>query len=574
LRVDHPDGLRDPAGYLRRLADRAGGTWTVVEKILEPGEALRSDWPVAGTTGYEVLHLLNGLFVDAAAEPELTAAWAAYTGDHRPFDAIAQECKRMIVRDVLAADVARLVNLGVRFCESEIDHRDHSRAELRAVTEELLVAFPVYRTYVRPGEPPSLADGAVIERVLDDVAARRPDIDRGLVDLMGTLLLCRSGSPLGDRFAERFQQLTAPVLAKAVEDTAFYRYVRLAAVNEVGGDPGRLGSTVGELHAANVVAAAEHPHRMVCTSTHDTKRSEDVRLAIAALSEVPQRWRAASERWGARCSELMAGAPRDREIEYLLHQTLVGAHPLDRPRAHEHLTKAMREAKQATSWLRPDEAHEARMHALLDGLLADPAHMAEVAELARATVHAARTAALSQRLLALTVPGVPDLYQGSELYTDGLVDPDNRRPVDYAERAAMLERVLAADPLAIAEAWSRDPNDGGAAKLWVTTRGLHVRRELPDAFVGRAATYAPLTAAGPARDHAIAFVRGGRVITVATRLAGVLADHGGWGDTVIGLPSGRWRDVLSGRAVDGGDRPLAQLLGSFPVALLVAEAGR
>lgn len=569
LRVDHPDGLLDPAGYLARLADRAPQAWIVVEKILEGDEALRPEWPVAGTTGYETLNLIGGLFVDPAAEAAVTAAYVEVTGDGRSFDAVAAECKRSIVRDVLAADVARLVNIAAQLCEADLDHRDHTRADLRAAMEAVLVAFPVYRTYVRPGEPLALADEAIIAGVLRDVAEHRPDIDPGLLSLLGSVLTCRSGSPLGDRLALRFQQLTGPVMAKAVEDTAFYRYTRLVALNEVGGDPGRFGVGVERFHAANAEAAVAQPMRMVCTSTHDTKRSEDVRLRIAALSELPDDWLAAARRWSGRCERYAADAPRDRGIEHLLHQTLVGAHPLSRDRAHEYLTKAMREAKRVTSWLRPDAEHEAHVHALLDALLDDPEHMTEVEHLTTATLPGARASSLSQRLLALTVPGVPDLYEGSELWTDGLVDPDNRRPVDYDLRARLVAE-LRDDPPSPSTEWPLDdPDDPGRAKLWVTMQGLAVRRRVPHAFAGPVASYDPLRASGRATDHVVAFVRGGCVATVATRLAGVLARSGGWHDTTVELPPGRWLDVLTDRSFDGGPRRVGDLLERLPVALLV-----
>ena len=575
LRVDHPDGLRDPAGYLERLADRAPGTWIVVEKILEGDEELRGGWPVAGTTGYEFLGLVGGLFVDPAGEAEITAAYVEATGDDRPFDEIAAESKRQIARDVLDADVARLVNLASQLCEADLDHRDHTRGELRSAIEALLVAFPVYRTYVRPGVALDPADESIVDAVIADVAGHRPDIDRGLLTLLSSVLRCRSGSALGDRLAVRFQQLTGPVMAKAVEDTAFYRFTRMVALNEVGGAPGRFGTDLERFHASNASAFERHPARMVATSTHDTKRSEDVRLRIAALTEVPGEWTAAARRWSRRCRGLAGAAVRDPSIEHLVHQTLVGAHPLGRERAHAYLTKAMREAKRTTSWLRPGDEHEAASHALLDALLDDPDHMAEVDRLARIVLPIGRASSLSQRLITLTSPGVPDLYQGSELWTDGLVDPDNRRPVDYRLRAALVEELRGASGELASASWPLDDlDDPGRAKLWVTMRALDVRRRAPEAFMGAAASYRPLRASGAAADHLVAFVRGGRVVTLASRLVGVLGRAGGWGSTSVELPAGRWTDVLTDRSVGAGRSDVADLLDRLPVALLVsADAG-
>ena len=566
LRVDHIDGLRYPAAYLRRLHDESGGAYVVVEKILEPREVLPPAWPVAGTTGYDFLNLVAGLFVDPAGEAPLTELYREVVGtpEAPSWDEAVVEGKNLVLRDVLGADVNRLVNLLVSICERHRRYRDYTRRDLHESLWEVLACFPVYRTYVRPGEPPAAADVAVVQAAVAAAAERRTQLDPDLLAFLGDLLLLKVPGDAEADFALRFQQVTGPVMAKGVEDTAFYRFNRLVSLNDVGGDPGRFGTSVAEFHDVNRRMAAEWPETMLATSTHDTKRSEDVRARIGLLSEIPDEWAAAVRRWTAmNARHKTAGLP-DPNTEHLLYQTLVGAFPLCAERAVAYMEKASREAKAHTSWIDPDAGYDNALRAFVEAVVADPGFGADLAAFVGPLIEGGRTVSVAQTLLQLTSPGVPDLYQGTEVWDLSLVDPDNRRPVDYDTRRALLEKVrtLGADDV-------RALADEGAVKLWTVARTLAVRREHTGAFAA-GPTYEPLVAAGVAAGHVVGFVRGGRVAAVVPRLVLGLARAGGWGDTAIELPPGDWADVLGRTEVEGGAPvSIGELLARFPVALLV-----
>ncbi|HUQ39332.1 MAG TPA: malto-oligosyltrehalose synthase [Acidimicrobiales bacterium] len=557
LRVDHPDGLRDPAGYLQRLHE-ATGAWTVVEKILEPGEHLRATWPVAGTTGYEFLNRVGGLFVDAAAEGSFTATYQDLTGEVEDFPTVAHRTRMQVMATVLAADVTRLTHLFAAVCEGERRYRDYTRHELGIALREVIARFDLYRTYVVPPHRPAPDDVAAVERAVGR-AKEDTDVDMDLLDFLADVLLLRVGGELGSELAARFQQLTGPVMAKGVEDTAFYVYNRFVALNEVGGDPARFGTSVEEFHRANAETQRDHPLAMVTTSTHDTKRSEDVRARLAVLSEIPGVWRDTVQRWMARNDWLHPDGGPGRNLEYLLYQSLVGAWPLTVGRASAFALKAAKEAKQHTSWTEPNAAYDDAVVTFVERLMADDDFTAELDAFVAPLVTPGRINSLAMQLLKLTSPGVPDIYQGTELWDLSLVDPDNRRPVDYARRKLLLSEL---DQLPAAEVWGRAYE--GLPKLLVTRRALDVRRRFPDAF-GADGTYTPLEATGGARDRLVAFARGDRVITVVPRLQVGLTR--GWEDTVLTLPNGVWTDELTGRAHEGPVSVTA-LFEEFPVSLL------
>ncbi|HZQ84590.1 MAG TPA: malto-oligosyltrehalose synthase [Acidimicrobiales bacterium] len=554
LRIDHVDGLRDPAGYLRHLAERAPGAWIVVEKILEAGERLPESWPVAGATGYDFLNQLDGLFVDPAGEAVFDALYRELTGETAPFDEVAREGKRQVLGESLASDLRRLTYLLAAICEGDRRHRDYTRSELRDVLTELLVSFPVYRTYVVPGEQASAHDVTVVGRAVEQARARRPDLDAELVVWVGDLLLGRVAGEGPAELAARFQQLSGPVMAKGVEDTAFYRYVRFAALNEVGGDPGRFGRGVAAFHDR----AAAGGWGMLTTSTHDTKRSDDVRARLLVLSQIPDRWAATMQAWVAANEPYRSGGRPDRATEYLLYQTLVGAWPLSPERAAAYMEKAAREAKVHTSWLVPDHDYEAALQQFVKAVLADDRFVASLHEFVASVVDAGRVTSLAATLVKHTAPGVPDTYQGSELWDLSLVDPDNRRPVDFEVRAALLAEV---ESMTAADAWAH--RDEGVVKLFVVQRALGVRRHHPD-LLAPAAPYVPLDAG----DDALAFVRAGALATVVPRFATRPVTG------TVDLPPGEWVDALTGSRVAGGPQPVASLLSGFPVALLVRESSR
>jgi malto-oligosyltrehalose synthase len=587
LRVDHPDGLADPRGYLDRLAAATGDAWVITEKILTGAEELPRDWRCAGTTGYDALGAVGGLFLDPAGAAPLTTTYMRFTEGTPRFADVAETAKREVARGSLAAEGYRLARLLSHSPDPVLG--ELSFTDLHAVLTELLTAVPVYRAYVMPGEPPPAASAGIVAAAAASASHRLPPRLRGALAEVSALALGRTGDGAwAGEFIVRFQQTCGPVMAKGLEDTAFYRWPRLTALNEVGGDPERLGLAPDGFHAFAARLARDWPATMTTLSTHDTKRQEDVRARLAVLAEIPRRWAAEVAGWHDRAVAL-APAP-EPDTEYLLWQTLLGAWPLSRDRAAEYLVKAMREEKTRTSWTDPDTGYEAAALAFTEAVLGDAGLTAGIAGFVADIAPDARVNSLGAKLVQLTMPGVPDVYQGCELAGFALVDPDNRRLVDYPRRRALLNALDGGGR----EAWGREKQSAGspatdldAEKLLVTARTLRLRRDRPGWFAGG---YAPLRAAGPAAAHAVAFRRG-RAITVATRLPVGLRQRGGWDGTTLQVPAERWRDVLSGATHAGPYLPLSNLAESelaeselaeselaeselaerLPVALLVAE---
>jgi (1->4)-alpha-D-glucan 1-alpha-D-glucosylmutase len=522
LRIDHPDGLVDPAGYLRWLREIAPDQWIVVEKILESTEALPADWPVAGTTGYDAMREVNGLFVDPEQEVAFTDLYQRLTADHRTVAEHIEAGKRTVVTRLLQAEVRRMAALAPEV------------ADVGPAIAEVAIAFEVYRSYLPIG-------AADLDHAIDVAKYRRPELTPTLEQLAPRLHDHR------DELALRMQQLSGATMAKGVEDTAYYRYARFIALNEVGGDPVQFGITLAEFHALQTARQDRQPASMTSLSTHDTKRGEDVRARLAVLSEIPGEWAAFAEQF------LTATTLPSLTFGYFLAQTLAGTGQVERSRLHAYAEKAMREAGEHSSWADPDEAFEAAGHAAVDLTYDDPELRAAWDRLDARIMLPGRSNALGQKLVQLTMPGIPDVYQGTELWDDSLVDPDNRRLVDYSIRRELLSAASLPGP----DLWA-------AAKLQVTAQALRLRREQPELF----STYLPLATNGPASDHAIAFDRGG-AITVATRLPVRLAATGGWRDTTLIL-DGQYRDRLARRSWSG-QVALAELLAELPVALLVRQ---
>jgi (1->4)-alpha-D-glucan 1-alpha-D-glucosylmutase len=562
LRVDHVDGLREPAAYLQLVRHGAGaGAYLVVEKILEADEALPADWAVDGTTGYDFAAGVGGLFVDPAGEGPLDEVYATMVDRPVPYPSMVHANKHLVMREVLAADVTRLTNLLVGVCERHRRHRDYTRLDLSRAIREVLACLDVYRTYAHPaGAEPSTEDAARVEAAVARAREHRPELEDELFTFLGELFLMRHPGTDEDDFVLRFQQLSGAVMAKGVEDTTFYQYNRLVSLNEVGGNPGQFGTSVETFHAHNARIARDWPGTLLATSTHDTKRSEDVRARISLLSEIPGEWGAAVSRWAGMNERHKVDGMPDANAEYLLYQVLVGAHPLDVDRAVAFMEKASREAKEHTSWVVPNPAYDEALAGFVRAALADAAFTTDLEAFAAPLVAAGRQTSLAQTLLKLTAPGVPDIYQGTELWDLSLVDPDNRRPVDYDARRRVLEKVRSASAAEVL-----GHSDDGAPKLWLTMRALDVRRRLEKCFVG--GSYQPLAVAGGCAGNVVAYVRGERVAVIVPRLVMGLRD--GWGDTTVALPSGRWVDALGGTTADEGPVSLAKLLSGFPVALLV-----
>ncbi|HEV7213143.1 MAG TPA: malto-oligosyltrehalose synthase [Blastococcus sp.] len=538
LRIDHPDGLADPKGYLERLAEASGHRWTVVEKILEPGEELPAGWATAGTTGYDALSEVDQVLVDPAGEPALTALDTELAGSAVDYAELVRSSKREVTDGILGSEVARLVRV-----IGELPGLD--RTQQAEALAELLACFGVYRSYLPDGREH-------LDAAVSAVRTRRPELAPALDALHPVL------AQAGTEAATRFEQTSGPVMAKGVEDSAYYRWARFVALNEVGGDPARFGSTIGEFHDAQRHRLERRVRSMTTLSTHDTKRSEDVRARLAVLAELPTEW-------AQLVRTLLDRHPlADRPLAHQVWQNLVGAWPLSRERAHAYAEKAAREAGTATTWTDPDEEFEGRLHALVDAAYDDPATTADLDAFVARIAPLGWSNSLSQKLLQLTMPGVPDVYQGTELWDFSLVDPDNRRPVDYALRRRLLAEL---DGGRVPEVDAE-----GAAKLLVVSRTLRARRDRPEWFTG----YAPVEVTGSAADHVVAFDRGSAgepgAVTVATRLPAGLAASG-WGDTALQLPNGAWRDVLTGgRFVsDVAGIAVDAVLGRLPVALLVRD---
>lgn len=624
LRLDHPDGLYDPEAYFRKLADecrKAGqAPYLVVEKILAVHENLRSQWPIQGTTGYDFANLLNGLFIDTSAARRMERLYNGFLGQPIHFSDLLYHSKKLIMKTALSGELNVLANQLSRIADADRQTRDYTLNGLRTALAEIVACFPVYRGYVSAREV-APEDCANVERAVLAAKRRSAAADTSIFDFLREVLtlVAATGKPPAYQeqvltFAMKFQQFTSPVMAKGLEDTSAYIYHRLLSLNEVGGDPRHFGVTRTTFHRANQARANHWPHTMLATSTHDSKRSEDVRARLNVLSELPAAWRLALRHWSHAnrslrqdMDGLLVPTPND---QYFIYQTLLGIWPPGQPdasemarfgdRLREYLVKAAREAKVYTSWINPNAAYEGAIVAFADALLNAPAHSEFKASFLPFQQRIARLGmfnSLSQALLKLTVPGVPDIYQGCELLDFSLVDPDNRRPVDFGRRQTTLDSLLtlAAQPPRQRSAGVRalcETLEDGRAKLLVTHSALALRQRWPEVF--QQGEYLPLTVRGKHAAHLCAFARtaGGRiVITLAPRYFARLVGEGDtlplgkavWRDTVVELPL-RLRDTQYGcaftgntlptlRGQSGGSLLVADALADFPLALLIGETG-
>ena len=637
LRIDHPDGLHDPAQYFERLqhgfAARAGITlpaaaddsrpprplYVVAEKIAATHESLPEDWSVHGTTGYRFATEVNGVLIDTTARAKFDRIWHRFTDEDTDFEVLAYQGKRAVMRHALASELTVLATQLLRIARSDRRTRDHTYNSLRGAVAEVAACLPVYRTYLV--EQASVQDRRYIDWAVAHARQRSPGADASVFDFVRRCLLGEAplDAPAGVaeaalRFAMRFQQFSAPVAAKGVEDTAFYLDTRLASLNEVGGDPAHFGMTLRTFHRASAARAARWPHTMLATSTHDNKRSEDVRHRIDVLSEVPAAWRLATSRWQRLNRSLHAPrvegsgvAPETRAApsaagEYLLYQTLLGTLPAEgltdatlgayRERIEAYMLKAARESKAHTSWVAPNRDYEAALSRFVGALLARVQPNPFLTDMQAQAGVLAWFGALNSLTMALvkySSPGVPDLYQGNELMDLSLVDPDNRRPVDYELRARHLDELEAiSSGTGIADAVSAlaaSPHDG-RAKLWFIWRLLTLRRECPALF--ERGGYTALAVRGPQASNVIAFERrhgNETLVVIAGRLFAGLGLPAGqlplgeaaWGDTVVALPGcaegARLVDRLSGQTlrVHRGAVRVADAFNALPGAALVAE---
>ncbi|MFO7861512.1 MAG: malto-oligosyltrehalose synthase [Desulfosalsimonas sp.] len=560
LRIDHPDGLKDPEQYLSRLQSAAPDAWIVVEKILHPGEDLPGSWPAAGTTGYDFLNLVTGLFVDPANKTAFTGIYEKFTSRKTSYPDLAHACKHRVMEDLLGAEISRLTHRLVTICENHRCFRDHTRKELFRAICRMLACMPVYRTYVRENIPADSADTQVIARTAAEAKSRQPETDPRLFDFLADLCCGRIVGEAETQWMLLFQQVSGPVTAKGIEDTAFYRYHRLICLNEVGGDPEAFGLSAGAFHEAMISRQKKCPAAMLATSTHDTKRSEDVRARLALLSEIPDQWGAAVRRWAAHNAMHKTGHLPDANIEYLFYQSLVGAWPMDADRACAFIQKAAREAREFTCWEQPDEAYEDALLAFVRNLLADSFFMSDFEAFVDPLIFPGRINSLSQTLVKLTAPGVPDLYQGTELWDLSLVDPDNRRPVDFARRRHLLKSIK---DMTLAQILA--DMDSGLPKLFLTSRVLGFRTQHPHLFSPNA-QYQPVHVTGPHQDHSLAYLRGKQAAVIVPRL--IMNFPGHWADTRVRLPGGQWKNILTNQTAVGPEFRLQDILSQFPVALM------
>jgi (1->4)-alpha-D-glucan 1-alpha-D-glucosylmutase len=621
LRIDHPDGLYDPAEYFRWLRERLTAElntqhrriYLVAEKILTGRERLRRDWPLDGTTGYEFATLVNGLFVNRASADRTERFYHSFTGRAHDFADQVYACKKLILKVGLASELNVLANLLIRIALANRHTCDFTLNSLRSALSEIIACFPVYRTYVSDREV-SEEDRRYVEQAV--VAGRRrsnaPDLS--VFDFIRRMLLVEVNGiePAWYkrailRFAMKFQQVTAAVMAKGLEDTALYRYNRLVSLNEVGGSPAKFGTSVEEFHRANEERLAEWPHSMLASSTHDSKRSEDVRARINVLSEMPSAWRLRVMRWrdwnrGKKIRIDGALAPSTND-EYLLYQTLIGTWPgltVDddgwktfRERIQQYMLKAVREAKERTSWANANTEYEEALSAFIQAILERTAQNlfpADFSAFQRRVALIGMFNSLSQCTLKMTSPGVPDIYEGNELLEFFLVDPDNRRPVDYARRKILLNELI--ENSHSPERSKQDIADflvdpeNPKLKVFLTWKVLCTRKAAPDLF--QRGQYIPLRSSGPRSENIVAFAReheGRRAIVAVPRLCGsLLGDHlqsvcdaALWGSTGIEIPESKsdcYHNVFTGECIPAsGQReiPAARLLGRFPVALLLSE---
>lgn len=602
VRVDHVDGLADPGGFCRWLRDAMGATgWLVVEKILAPDETLPPTWPVDGGTGYDFLADVLGLFVAPDAEPELTALAREVGAWPDDYEALAADAKREMVDTLLAAERDRVARALHRACGADFAAADVTPDQTRAMVREAVAALRVYRAYATPGDPCPPESAARVEAALDAARDQVPAVPVAAWRVLGACLRGERVDGDGAEVCIRGQQLAGAATAKGVEDTALYRQHRLVALAEVGVEPDRFGHGPAAFHDAQAERVRRQPGGMLTTSTHDTKRGEDVRLRIAALSEISDWWIEAQQRWHVTHAPLVAATDRgpapDPATQQLVYQTLVGVWAPEpardvrdslTERVTAYLTKAVREAGLRTSHTDPDHAYEAGTAAFVTTLLRDDDFVADLDAVAAPASEIAMTASLAQVVLRSTSPGIPDTYQGCEGWEDSLVDPDNRRPVDVHHAAAELAAADAADVGALLAR-----RGDGRIKRRVLAECLRARRDRP-ACVGREAGYRPLEAHGPWAAHLVAFARiardGGAIVTIAPRLPGrVMRDAAGqdltalrppvgddWGDTSVSLPAGlaaaSWTDRLGGPGARPRDRlALREVLGVLPVAVLTAD---
>jgi (1->4)-alpha-D-glucan 1-alpha-D-glucosylmutase len=561
LRIDHPDGLRDPRTYFGRLRRLEPAGRLYVEKILENDERLVEDWPIDGTVGYDFLAKVNRLWMDDQRIDALTATYSDFTGHSVDFGALVREKKRAIVESSFSADFDRLGKAAERIARADWHTRDLSPRQLREALARVTTTLAVYRTY-RTAETLHPSDEKVFAEAVQSARIGSPEIDGAVFDFLSALF----SKPALDRdeaeFIARWQQLSPAVMAKGVEDTTFYCFDRLVSCNEVGAQASLVGISAEKFHEFCHYLSERWPNNLLATSTHDNKRSEDVRTRISLLSEIPDRWAEALHQWPQLTAPAWKNRTPDRHAEYLLYQTLIGAWPINHERCWQYMLKACREAKIRTSWHEPNISYEENIRGFVEGVFQSEAFLSSLQSFIEPLIMPGRINSLAQTLVKMIAPGVPDFYQGTELWDLSLVDPDNRRPVNFELRAELLRKCRGMTAAEAVHDW-----DSGLPKLWMTARVLALRRALAEDFKADS-KYQPLVAQGMHLGNLLAFRRGDNLIAVVPRFNMTVKDD--WGDTRLPLPRGVWKNCFTDAQIRDGAAP-DELFGVFPVALLHRE---
>jgi (1->4)-alpha-D-glucan 1-alpha-D-glucosylmutase len=561
LRIDHPDGLRDPLTYFQRLREFLPEGRVYVEKILDNDERLMNDWPIDGTVGYDFLAKVNRLWMDDQRVDALTATYSDFTGHSVNFAALVRQKKREIIDSTFSANLELLADAAIRSARAGWHTRDISPHHLREALVRLTVAMPVYRTYRTAGVLHD-EDRKIVSEAVQSARIGSTDVEATAFDFLLTLFTKPQLNEAEADFVAQWQQLAPAVMAKGVEDTTFYCFDRLVSCNEVGAQASLIGISADKFHEFCHALSDRWPNNMLATSTHDNKRAEDVRTRISLLSEIPDRWSEALHVWSQHNAPAWKNRTPDRHAEYLLYQTLIGAWPIDQERCWQYMLKACREAKIRTSWHEPNTGYEENIRGFIDGVFHTPEFIASLTAFIEPLILPGRINSLAQSLIKMVVPGVPDFYQGTELWDLSLVDPDNRRPVDYEKRSELVRRCRSASAADVLGEW-----DSGLPKLWMTSRLLALRRQRPEHF-SEQSKYQPLVAQGAHLGNLLAFRRGENLLAVVPRFT--MSVQGNWGDTCLPLPRGVWRNYFTGQSHDGPVGPEA-LFNSFPVALLIRD---
>ncbi|NLF98452.1 MAG: malto-oligosyltrehalose synthase [Candidatus Riflebacteria bacterium] len=560
FRIDHPDGLFAPKEYLTRLRKACPEALIVVEKILEHHERLNSQWPVSGTTGYDFLNLVDGLQIDPAGHEKLLRIWHDFVGEKHDFQSLVYKSKKQVIKKLLGSEINRLADDLTTICEKHRRYRDFAHQQLYEALVEVTTGFDIYRTYIEPETGNiSESDAAIIKAAVDRARSTQPESGDYIFDFIADILLLKLRGNEESLFIRRFQQFTGPVMAKSLEDTVFYNFNPLTGANEVGGNPAAPFTTARHFHEWCQYISKHWPLTMLTGSTHDSKRSEDVRARLALLSEIPDRWKTTVNKWQKMNAKFRSAEAPDANTEYLLYQTLAGTWPIEKERITQYMQKAVREGKVHSNWSNPDQKFETALTEFIDKIYENEEFISSMADFAGELAEPGWINSLIQLTLRLTAPGFPDIYQGCEIWNNSLTDPDNRREVDLVHHHELLTQL---DGKSCREIMNELHQ--GLPKIFIIKTLLKLRQNEP-AF-NQPDSYQPIEVAGTHHDDIIAFMRGTSVITVVPRRH---FSHGNrWNATRISLPEGRWQNVFTGQILKKGVNKIKDLLKNFPVAVI------